>query len=47
VAVQIALGGGGACDQVGIGLTNVGVTPIKVAQAEAAMKGLGRASYRP
>jgi carbon-monoxide dehydrogenase medium subunit len=39
VAVQLALGAGGACDQVGIGLTNVGVTPIKAAQAEAAMRG--------
>jgi len=39
VAVQLALGTGGACDQVGIGLTNVGLTPIKASQAEAALKG--------
>ncbi len=39
VAVQLALGASGACDQVGIGLTNVGLTPIKAAQAEALLKG--------
>jgi aerobic carbon-monoxide dehydrogenase medium subunit len=39
VAVQLTLGSDGACDQVGIGLTNVGLTPIKAEQAEAALKG--------
>lgn len=39
VAVQVALGASGACEQVGIGLTNVGLTPIKAGQAEAALKG--------
>ncbi len=39
VAVQVALGPGGACEQIGIGLTNVGLTPIKASRAEAALKG--------
>ncbi len=39
VAVQVTLGAGGACEQVGIGLTNVGLTPIKATKAEAALKG--------
>ncbi len=39
VAVQLTLGADGACEQVGIGLTNVGLTPIKARQAEAALKG--------
>jgi len=39
VAVQLTLGGSGACEQVGIGLTNVGPTPIKAGAAEAALKG--------
>jgi carbon-monoxide dehydrogenase medium subunit len=39
VAVQLALGANGTCDQVGIGLTNVGLTPIKAGAAEAALKG--------
>ena len=39
VAVQVTLGAGGACDQVGIGLTNVGLTPIKATKAEAALRG--------
>jgi len=39
VAAQVTLGAGGTCDQVGIGLTNVGLTPIKAAKAEAALKG--------
>jgi carbon-monoxide dehydrogenase medium subunit len=39
VAVHIVLSAGGTCDQVGIGLTNVGLTPIKATQAEAALKG--------
>jgi carbon-monoxide dehydrogenase medium subunit len=39
VAAQLALGANGTCDQVGIGLTNVGLTAIKAAKAEAALKG--------
>jgi len=39
VAVQVALGTNGTCHQVGIGLTNVGLTPLKAAQAETALKG--------
>jgi carbon-monoxide dehydrogenase medium subunit len=39
VAVQITLDAGGACEQIGIGLTNVGSVPIKAAKAEAALKG--------
>jgi carbon-monoxide dehydrogenase medium subunit len=39
VAVHLVLSASGTCDQVGIGLTNVGLTPIKATQAEAALKG--------
>jgi len=39
VAVQVTLGATGACEYVGIGLTNVGLTPIKATRAEAALKG--------
>src|SRR5439155_602721 len=39
VAVQLTLGANGTCEQVGIGLTNVGLTPIKASRAEAALKG--------
>jgi aerobic carbon-monoxide dehydrogenase medium subunit len=39
VAAQVTLGANGACEQVGIGLTNVGLTPIKATQAEASLKG--------
>ena len=39
VAAQLTLGTNGACEQVGIGLTNVGLTPIKATKAEAALKG--------
>jgi aerobic carbon-monoxide dehydrogenase medium subunit len=39
VAAQVVLSASGACDQVGIGLTNVGLTPIKATLAEAALKG--------
>jgi aerobic carbon-monoxide dehydrogenase medium subunit len=39
VAAQLTLGAGGTCDQVGIGLTNVGLTPIKAAKAESALRG--------
>ena len=39
VAVQVTLGANGACEQAGIGLTNVGLTPIKATRAEAFLKG--------
>jgi carbon-monoxide dehydrogenase medium subunit len=39
VAVQLTLSAAGTCEQVGIGLTNVGLTPIKATAAEAALKG--------
>lgn len=39
VAVQLTLSAAGTCEQVGIGLTNVGLTPIKATQAENALKG--------
>jgi carbon-monoxide dehydrogenase medium subunit len=39
VAVQVTLGANGACEQAGIGLTNVGLTPIKAVKAEASLKG--------
>jgi len=39
VAVQVTLGANGACEQAGIGLTNVGLTPIKATSAEASLKG--------
>jgi carbon-monoxide dehydrogenase medium subunit len=39
VAVQVTLGGDGACEKVGIGLTNVGPTPIQARAAEAALVG--------
>lgn len=39
VAVQLALDGRGSCEQVGIGLTNVGLTPIKATGAESALRG--------
>lgn len=39
VAVQITLGKNGNIDSVGIGLTNVALTPIKAAKAEAALRG--------
>ena len=38
-AAQVALSPGGTFEQVGIGLTNVGLTPIKATSAEAALKG--------
>jgi carbon-monoxide dehydrogenase medium subunit len=37
VAVQLTLSRGGACEAVGIGLTNVGLMPIKATRAEAAL----------
>jgi len=39
VAVQITLDGAGACTRAGIGLTNVGLTPIKAVQAETFLVG--------
>ena len=39
VAAQVTLSAAGTCEQVGIGLTNVGLTPIKATQAENALKG--------
>jgi aerobic carbon-monoxide dehydrogenase medium subunit len=39
VAVQVTLSAAGVCDAVGIGLTNVGLTPIQASRAEAALKG--------
>jgi carbon-monoxide dehydrogenase medium subunit len=39
VAAQVALSPGGTFEQVGIGLTNVGMTPIKATSAEASLKG--------
>ena len=39
VAAQLTLDGGGNCASAGIGLTNVGLTPIKAAKAEEALKG--------
>jgi carbon-monoxide dehydrogenase medium subunit len=39
VAAQITLGAGGVCERAGIGLTNVGVTPIKATRAEQALVG--------
>jgi carbon-monoxide dehydrogenase medium subunit len=39
VAVQISLNASGACARAGIGLTNVGFTPLKAAKAEAFLLG--------
>jgi len=39
VAAQVTLGTNGACEYVGIGLTNVGLTPIKAVRAEAYLEG--------
>jgi carbon-monoxide dehydrogenase medium subunit len=39
VAVQLTLDGGGAVQKVGIGLTNVGPTPIKARKAEDFLRG--------
>lgn len=39
VAVQITLDSGNTCQRVGIGLTNVGQTPIKAVRAEKALQG--------
>ena len=39
VAVQLTLDKNGNCESIGIGLTNVGLTAIRAAKAEAALKG--------
>jgi aerobic carbon-monoxide dehydrogenase medium subunit len=39
VAAQVTVGSGGICQQVGIGLTNVGATPIKARKAEESLRG--------
>src|SRR5262245_29834255 len=39
VAVQLTLSAEGTCTRAGIGLTNVGLTPIKATAAEAALRG--------
>jgi aerobic carbon-monoxide dehydrogenase medium subunit len=39
VAVQLTLSAAGTVEQVGIGLTNVGLTPIEATGAEAALRG--------
>ncbi len=39
VAAQLTIGAGGACERAGIGLTNVGPTPIKAKKAEDALRG--------
>ncbi len=39
VAAQLTLDSNGACERVGIGLTNVGATPIKASRAEVFLKG--------
>jgi len=39
VAVQLTLDDAGACKRAGLGLTNVGMTPIKARQAEAFLTG--------
>src|ERR1700733_9141408 len=39
VAAQVTLDGEGSCQRVGIGLTNVGATPVKASKAEAFLRG--------
>ena len=39
VAAQVTLNSGGVCQQVGIGLTNVGPTPLKAQKAEDFLRG--------
>ena len=39
VAAQIALDAGGACQKAGIGMTNVGATPLKAKKAEDFLRG--------
>jgi carbon-monoxide dehydrogenase medium subunit len=38
-AAQLTIDGGGICQNVGIGLTNVGATPIRAARAEQFLRG--------
>jgi carbon-monoxide dehydrogenase medium subunit len=40
VAAQVTLGENGVCKKAGIGLTNVGATPIKAIKAEGALLGM-------
>jgi aerobic carbon-monoxide dehydrogenase medium subunit len=39
VGVQLTLGDNGTCERAGIGLTNVGATPIKAQRAESLLRG--------
>jgi carbon-monoxide dehydrogenase medium subunit len=39
VAVQVTLAANDVCSRIGIGLTNVGLTPIKAGKAEGALRG--------
>jgi carbon-monoxide dehydrogenase medium subunit len=39
VAAQLTVDGGGACQRAGIGLTNVGATPIRATKAEELLRG--------
>ncbi len=39
VAAQVTVDGAGICQQIGIGLTNVGATPIKARKAEESLRG--------
>jgi aerobic carbon-monoxide dehydrogenase medium subunit len=39
VAAQVTVDGGGICQKVGIGLTNVGATPVKASKAEESLRG--------
>ncbi len=39
VAAQVTVDNGGVCQQVGIGLTNVGATPVKAVKAEGSLRG--------
>jgi carbon-monoxide dehydrogenase medium subunit len=39
VAAQVTVDGGGICQKAGIGLTNVGATPVKAGKAEQSLRG--------
>ena len=39
VAAQVTVDNGGVCQRVGIGLTNVGATPVKAVKAEESLRG--------
>lgn len=39
VAAQVAVNAGGVCQKIGIGLTNVGATPVKAGKAEEFLRG--------